>query len=76
MCNFFCTNTLCAAFPKLQFGFIIFCQEKIGSKAARKMLMKLTGRECGQNSEFYVTSFIGDPLFPVNEFPHLSRKRE
>jgi len=31
-----------AAFLYLQFGFVIFWQKNIGSKAARKMLMKLT----------------------------------
>jgi len=32
----------CAAFLKLQFGFVIFWQKNIGAKAACKMLMTLT----------------------------------
>jgi len=31
----------CATFIELQFGFVIFCHKNIGSKAARKMLVKL-----------------------------------
>jgi len=38
----FCTKVLCAAFHKLQLGFVIFWQKNISAKAARKMLMKLT----------------------------------
>jgi hypothetical protein len=35
-------KVLCAAFLNLQFGFVTFCQNNISSKAAPKMLMKLT----------------------------------
>jgi len=38
----FCTKEFFAAFLQLQFIFVIFWQEKIGEKAARKMLLKLT----------------------------------
>jgi len=35
-------NVFCAAFPYLQFGFVIFCGKNVGAKAACKMLVKLT----------------------------------
>ena len=35
-------KVICTAFVYLQFRFAIFCQKKIGTKAAHKMLMKLT----------------------------------
>jgi len=37
----FFTKVLCAAFLVLQFGFVIFLQKNIGTKTARKMLVKL-----------------------------------
>jgi len=40
--QFFCTEVFWAAFLLLQFGFVIFWQKSIGTKAARKMLVKLT----------------------------------
>ena len=39
---FFVRKCFCAAFMCLQFGFVIFWQKKIGTKAARKMLLNLT----------------------------------
>jgi len=38
----FCTKVVCAAFLYLNFGFVIFGQKNIGTKAACKMLKKLT----------------------------------
>jgi len=38
----FCTKVFCAAFRYLLFGFVIFGRKNISSKAARKMLLKLT----------------------------------
>jgi hypothetical protein len=38
----FHTKVLCAAFMCLQFGFVIFWQKDFGTKAAQKMLVKLT----------------------------------
>jgi hypothetical protein len=40
--NIFHMKVLCTAFLKLQFGFEIFCQKNISTRAARKMLIKLT----------------------------------
>jgi len=40
--EFFCTKVFYATNLSLKFGFVIFWQKNIGSKAARKMLMKLT----------------------------------
>jgi len=40
--HLFCTKALFAAFLLLQFGFEFFWQKNIGTKAAYKMLMKLT----------------------------------
>jgi len=37
----FHTKVFGAAFYNLQFGFVIFWQNNIGAKAARKMLVKL-----------------------------------
>ncbi len=36
------TKVLCAAFMCLKFGFVIFWQKDFGTKAAHKMLVKLT----------------------------------
>jgi len=36
----------CAAFRYLHFGFVIFWQKNIDTKAAPKMVMKLTTAEC------------------------------
>jgi hypothetical protein len=36
------TKVLCAPFMCLQFGFVIFWQKDFGTKAAHKMLVKLT----------------------------------
>jgi hypothetical protein len=36
------TKVLCPAFKCLQFGFVIFWQKDFGTKAAQKMLVKLT----------------------------------
>jgi hypothetical protein len=42
----FHTKALCAPFMYLQFGFVIFWQKDFGTKAAHKMLVKLTpGRQ-------------------------------
>ncbi len=38
----FHTKVLCAPFMCLQFGFVIFWQKDFGTKAAHKMLVKLT----------------------------------
>jgi hypothetical protein len=38
----FHTKVFCTAFMCLQFGFVIFCQKDFGTKAAHKMLVKLT----------------------------------
>ncbi len=38
----FCTKVFCAALMCLQFGFVIFWQKDFGTKAAHKMLAKLT----------------------------------
>jgi hypothetical protein len=38
----FCLNVFCKAFICLQFGFVIFWQKDFGTKAAHKMLVKLT----------------------------------
>jgi hypothetical protein len=38
----FYTKVLCAPFMCLQFGFVIFWQKDFGTKAAHKMLVKLT----------------------------------
>ena len=38
----FCTKVFCTAFLYLQFLFVFFWAKKIGVKAARKMLVKLT----------------------------------
>ncbi len=38
----FCTKVFCAALMCLQFGFVIFWQKDFGTKAAHKMLVKLT----------------------------------
>ncbi len=38
----FHTKVLCSAFMCLQFGFVIFWQKDFGTKAAHKMLVKLT----------------------------------
>jgi hypothetical protein len=45
----FHTKVLCAPFMCLQFGFVIFWQKEFGTKAALKMLVKLTpgGRLAG-----------------------------
>jgi len=40
------TNMCCTAFPYLHFGFVIIWQTNIGSKAARKVLVKLTTGGC------------------------------
>jgi hypothetical protein len=37
----FLTKVLCAEFLYLKFGFVIFWQQNISAKAARKMLMKI-----------------------------------
>jgi len=42
MSSFFCMKFFCVAFMSLQFEFIIFWCKEIGTKAARKMLVKLT----------------------------------
>ena len=36
------TKVICTAFKCLQFGFVIFWQKDFGTKAAHKMLVKLT----------------------------------
>jgi hypothetical protein len=42
----FCTKVFCAAFMCLQFEFVIFWRKDLGTKAAHKMLVKLTpGRQ-------------------------------
>jgi hypothetical protein len=38
----FHTNVFCEAFMRLQFGFVIFWRKDFGTKAAHKMLVKLT----------------------------------
>jgi hypothetical protein len=38
----FCRKVFCAAFMCLQFGFVIFWPQDFGTKAAHKMLVKLT----------------------------------
>jgi hypothetical protein len=38
----FCTKVFFTAFMCLQFGFVIFWQKDFGTKAAHKMLVKLT----------------------------------
>jgi hypothetical protein len=38
----FCTKVFCAAFMCLQLGCVISCKKKFGTKAAHKLLMKLT----------------------------------
>jgi hypothetical protein len=38
----FHTKVFCAAFMSLQYGFVIFWQKDFGTKAAHKMLVKLT----------------------------------
>jgi hypothetical protein len=38
----FHTKVFCTAFLSLQFGFVIFWQKDFGTKAAHKMLVKLT----------------------------------
>jgi hypothetical protein len=35
-------KVFCAAFMRLQFGFVIYWQKDFGAKAAHKMLVKLT----------------------------------
>jgi hypothetical protein len=37
----FHTTVFCAAFMRLQFGFVIFWQKGFGAKAAHKILVKL-----------------------------------
>ncbi len=45
----FHTKGFCAAFMCLQFGFVIFWRKDFGTKAAHKMLVKLTpGLKGGQ----------------------------
>jgi hypothetical protein len=46
--HLFCIKVLCAAFLYLQFDFVIFWRKNIDTKAACKMLMKLTS---GQHPE-------------------------
>jgi hypothetical protein len=53
----FRTKVFCAAFMCLQFGFVIFWQKDFGTKAAHKMLVKLTtgdskGSRCGLKLSF------------------------
>ncbi len=48
----FHTKVLCAPFMCLQFGFVIFWQKDFGTKAAHKMLVKLTLG--GQSSAIYL----------------------
>ncbi len=38
----FCTKVFCATALCLQFGFVIFWRKDFGTKAAHKMLVKLT----------------------------------
>jgi hypothetical protein len=45
----FCTKAFCAAFMRLQFGFVMFWQKDFGAKAAQKMLVKLTPVACTKN---------------------------
>jgi hypothetical protein len=40
--SFFVQKFFCAAFMWLQFGFVIFWRKDFGTKAAHKMLVKLT----------------------------------
>jgi len=40
--SFFHTKDFCAAFMSLQLGFVIFWRKNIGTKAAHKMLAKMT----------------------------------
>jgi hypothetical protein len=42
MSSFFVRKFFCAAFTYLQFGFAIFWQKDFVTKAAQKMLVKLT----------------------------------
>ncbi len=46
MSSVFCTKAFCAAFLCLQFGFVIFWRKDFGTKAAHKMLVKLTPVAC------------------------------
>ena len=38
----YCTKVLCTAFMSLQFQLVFFCRKEIGTKAAHKMLVKMT----------------------------------
>jgi hypothetical protein len=50
MSSSFIWKFFCAAFMILQFGFVIFWQKDFGTKAAHKMLVKLTPRHPSVNS--------------------------
>jgi len=70
----FCTKVFRAAFLYLWLRFVLFWRKEIGTKAACKMLVKLTK---GHNSSPYIskhessirTFFISLPLMPILSTP-------
>jgi hypothetical protein len=67
----FHTKDVCTAFMCLQFGFVIFWQNDFGTKAAHKMLVKLTPGINVKKLFFFVTDsnaksarmFVPDKIF-------------
>ncbi len=61
----FCTKVFCAAFIRLQFGFVIFWQKDFGAKAAHIMLVKLTPwNPLFQVSDNLMSSTLGSGASP------------
>ncbi len=58
----FSFESFCAAFMCLQFGFIIFWQKDFGSKAAHKMLVKLTPGWKGMSGTNTLAYFASSPV--------------
>jgi hypothetical protein len=51
-------KVFCAAFMCLQFGFVIFWRKDFGTKAAHKMLVKLTPGGSNEWSQLCFATFI------------------
>jgi hypothetical protein len=72
-----CAKVFCAAFMCLQFGFVIFWRKDFGTKAAHKILVKLTpGSQrkrwvCGH--EFWLKNWFKSQLKLVSIFNLLFR---
>ncbi len=67
--NFFnILKVFCAAFLKLQFGFVIFWQNNFGARAACKMLMKLTTGHWSTLKSKGLNIYEHCPLFANTQF--------